>query len=402
VAGKASSQSNPVSILWLIFAGVCAPFGFNVIPALLPAIQAEFVLDQSRMQWMVSFYALTMALGQLIGGPLSDAFGRRRIFLTGLAIFICASIGASLADSYPHLLAFRFMQGIGACAALVIPRAVVRDCYAGPDAARAMALIMLALAITPALAPLVGGLMQTYFGWRAGFVACALVGATIFTLALKMHGETLPPHKRVRAGFGGVLVNYAGLFRSWRFCAYAFAFSLLNCSFIGFFVIGPTYLTRAFGMTPMGVSFAMLAGYIGFAIGNMLAARHVRRAGVDRLLSYGLAFGLAGSLLLAVVAYRQPVAGWMLLAICIQSFGTGLSFPTGIAGATAVFPERAGTASAMTGAIQLGSGALFAVVSGAIDDGTLKPLAWSSLVLCAGAAVCVWPLWRRREPVGGR
>jgi DHA1 family bicyclomycin/chloramphenicol resistance-like MFS transporter len=92
----------------------------------------------------------------------------------------------------------------------------------------------------------------------------------------------------------------------------------------------------------------------------------------------------------------------MLLAICIQSFGTGLSFPTGIAGATAVFPERAGTASAMTGAIQLGSGALFAVVSGAIDDGTLKPLAWSSLVLCAGAAVCVWPLWRRREPVGGR
>ena len=386
---------------WLIVAGVAAPFGFNVIPALLPAIQAEFVLDPGHMQWMVSIYSFTLALGQLIAGPLSDAFGRRVILLAGLAIFVGASIGAALADSYSCLLACRFLQGLGGCVTLMIPRAAVRDRYAGPDAARAMAMVMISMSLTPAIAPLVGGMLQTWFGWRAGFFACAVLGAVLLVLGHRLHGETLPPASRVRARLGETLGNYAALFRAWRFCAYAFGFSLLNCSFIGFFVIGPGFLTRSFGMTPVGISLAMLAAYGGFAAGNFLAARHVRRAGVDRLLAFGLAFGCAGTLSLLVLA-GQAHWEWILAALALQSFGTGLAFATGIAGATAVYPERAGTAAALVGAIQLLTGALFAVLSGALDDGSLKPLAWSSLVLCAGAAACIWPLWRRREAVGVR
>ncbi len=386
---------------WLIVAGVGAPFGFNVIPALLPAIQAEFALDPGRMQWMVSIYAFTMALGQLVAGPLSDAFGRRIILLAGLAIFVGASIGAALADSYSHLLACRFLQGLGGCVTLMIPRAAVRDRFAGPDAARAMAMIMISMSLTPAIAPLVGGLLQTWFGWRSGFYACAVVGGVLLVLGYRLHGETLPAASRVRARLGATLRSYAALFASWKFCAYAFGFSLLNCSFIGFFVIGPAFLTRSFGMTPIGISLAMLAAYGGFAAGNFLAARHVRRAGVDRLLAFGLAFGCAGTLLL-IVATGRAGWEWVQAAIAVQSFGTGLAFAAGIAGATAVYPERAGTASALVGAVQLLTGALFAVVSGAIDDGSLKPLAWSSVVLCAGAAACIWPLWRRREAVGVR
>ncbi len=386
---------------WLIVAGVGAPFGFNVIPALLPAIQAEFALDPGRMQWMVSIYAFTMAIGQLIAGPLSDAFGRRIILLSGLAIFVCASVGAAFADSYSQLLISRFLQGLGGCVTLMIPRAAVRDRYGGPDAARAMAMIMISLSVTPAVAPLIGGILQTWLGWRAGFYACAVVGGVLLVLGHRLHGETLPPAKRVRVRLADTLRSYATLFAAWRFCAYAFGFSLLNCSFIGFMVVGPGFLTRSFGMTPVGISTAMLAAYGGFAAGNFLAARHIRRLGVDRLLAFGLAFGCTGTWLLIVLA-GQTHWEWMLAAIGVQSFGTGLAFAAGIAGATAVYPERAGTASALVGAVQLLTGELFAVVSGALDDGSLKPLAWSSVVLCAGAAACIWPLWRRRQAVGVR
>lgn len=401
LAANSNLTPRQISIVWLMFAGACPPFGFNIIPALLPAIQSEFALDQSRMQWMVSFYALTMGVGQLVYGPLSDAYGRRRVLLLGLAIFVLASIGATLADSYAHLLAFRFLQGIGACAALVVPRAVVRDCFSGAEAARAMALVTIPISIVPIIAPVIGGLLQTWSGWRAGFAACAVVGACLFTVALRAHHETLAPARRVSIRPGYVLRSYAGLFLSWRFCAYALAYSSLNCTFIGFFVIGPSYLSQVFGMTPIGISLAMLATYLGFTAGNLLAVRHVRRAGVDRLLAWGFAFGLGGTLLLLAVA-SQPVLWWMLLAVAIQSFGTGLAFSTGIAGATSVDPARAGTASALTGAIQMVTAALFAVVSGVIYDGTLVPFAWGSVALCAVAAACIWPLWRRRVPVGRR
>jgi DHA1 family bicyclomycin/chloramphenicol resistance-like MFS transporter len=198
-----------------------------------------------------------------------------------------------------------------------------------------------------------------------------------------------------------VLRGYAGLFTSWRFCAYSLSFSLLNCAFIGFFVIGPGHLTHAFGMTPIGVALAMLFAYLGFAAGNLLAVRHVRRAGVDRLLAYGVAFGTGGTLML-VAAVSLPGVWWMLVAVAIQSFGTGLAFSTGIAGATSVDPARGGTASALTGAIQMITAALFAILSGWTYDGTLGPLAWSGIALCAGAAVCIWPLWQRRTPVSAR
>ena len=384
--------------MWLIFAGTCAPFGYNVVAALLPAIRVEFDIDQSRMQWMVSVYSLTLALGQLIGGPLADMFGRRRIFLVGVLVFTLGSVGAALAADFTQLLACRVVQGLGACVTLVIPRAVVRDRYTGADAAHAMALIMISLSVTPAVAPLVGGAMLAWFGWRAGFLSCAVVGALLVAFAFRLHGETHASDKRVAISLSGMLTGYGTVLRSWRFCAYALSFSLLNCCFIGFFLIGPGMLTRSYGMTPVMVSVAMLAPYLGFGAGNLLAAGYVRRAGVDRILALGLASTLAGTLVLAAGA-GHPALWWLLGGLFAQSLGIGLTFPVGIAGATAVFPQRAGTASALVGAVQMLCGAAFAILAGFIDDGSVRPLAWAGLALCAVSAVCIWPLYRRREAI---
>ena len=397
-ASTSGPNLRPVSIVWLMFAGVCAPFGYNVIATLLPAIRVEFSLDQSRMQWMVSIFSFTLALGQLISGPLADMFGRRRIFLVGVLIFTLGSLGAACAADFTQLLAYRVVQGLGACVTLVIPRAVVRDRYSGADAAHAMALITISFSVTPAVAPVVGGVLQAWFGWRAGFVGCAVIGALLLAFAYRLHGETHAADRRVRVSLPGMLTGYGNLLRSWRFCAYALSFSLLNCCFIGFFVIGPGFLTHAYGMTPVAAATAMLAPYVGFAAGNLMAAGFVRRAGVERILAAGLAFTLTGTLTLMAGADSQILA-WLLGALFMQSLGIGLTFPVGIAGATSVFPERAGTASALVGAVQMLCGALFAIVAGIIDDGSLRPLARADLLLCLISAACIWPLYRRRGPI---
>ena len=392
------SHRPAVGIVWLIVAGTAAPFAFNVIAALLPAVQAQFGLGEAQLQWMVSIYAFTLGAAQLVVGPLADAWGRRRILLGGLVVFALAGLGAALASSYAQLLACRVLQGIGGCAALVVPRTAVRDTHQGLEAARAMALIMISLAVTPAVSPLVGGLLLAAWNWRAGFFACALLGAGLFVAALRLHGETLPPERRVPLRAGTVLAGYVQVSGSMRFWAYSLSFSFSNSCFIGFLVVGPSYLTRTFGLTPIGVALAMLAGYLGFGLGNMLTARTVRRFGVERILWTGIAIGCAGTLILLVAAPLRSLAP-LLTAIAVQSVGIGLAFPAGIAGATGVFPERAGTASALVGATQLVTGALFALIAGALADGSLMPLAWS----CAGVsllalawALPVWPT--RRAP----
>lgn len=394
-AGAAASGAR-VSIVWLVFAGVCSPLGFNVTPALLPPIQAEFALGTDRMQWMVSLYSLTLGLGQLLGGPLADALGRRGVLLAGLAIFIAGSAAAALAPTYEALLAARLAQGLGACATLVIPRATVRDTQSGSDAARAMAMVMLSLAFTPPLAPLFGALIETWFGWRAAFVACALVGVATFAGALRLHAETLPRERRIPLRGLPLAYGYVMLFRSWRFCAYACSFSLLNCSFIGLMVVGPSYFARAHGLSSNGIALAMLAAYLGFTFGNFAAARRVRRAGVDRLIAAGVFTCTLGSVAL-FAALAAGSLSFMLFALFLQALGTGFAFSPGIAGATATLPERAGTAAAMTGAIQLGGGAVFAFATGALDDGTLLPHAWACLAACTVAGLLAWPLWRGRQ-----
>lgn len=397
-----SSHAAPViSIRWLIVAGACAPFGFNVVGPLLPFVRAEFGLPAGSMQALVSMYAFTMAFGQLFGGPLSDAYGRRRVIIAGLGLFTLASLGATFAPTWHALLAFRLLQGLGACMSLVVPRAAVRDRYAGPDAARAMALVMISLAVTPALAPLVGGILQTAYGWRAGFAACVVVGSVLFAGALRLHHETLPREKRVRAHPVAVLQGYAALMANARFMAYTLGFSLLNCSFIGFFVAGPIYLSAHHGFSAIGVALTMLAAYLGFAAGNQISARQVRRAGVDRLIMIGVVSNATGTALLCVAAALDLLFP-ILLGVAVQSFGTGLAFATGIAGATSVDLKRIGSASALTGAFQLGTGAVYALVTGLTYNDTLVPMAVSSLVLCLVAAGFVIPLWRRRAPLGTR
>lgn len=363
-----------VSILWLTFAGASSPFGFNFIGPVLPAIQLAFAIEPSQVQWLVSVYSLMLGLGQLVMGPISDAYGRRGVLLVGLAMTTLGSLGAMLAQSFEQLLWCRFLQGFGACTSLVVPRAVVRDIYTrADDVARAIAIITIALSVTPGIAPLIAGALLSWFSWRSGFAAFALLGAVSLALALRHHPETLVTEKRAPLHPWLLLKAYVNIGASLRFWSYTVTYSLLNTGVIGFLVLGPAALGHLYGYGAWGMAVGLLTVYAGFACGNLYAARHIRRTGVNRMFGAGIVVGTIGALAFLAAAHWVDSIALVMLPLFVNAVGNGLAFPSGIAGAVALNPTRAGTAAALVGATQLTLCALVAVLCGAVADGSLRP-----------------------------
>jgi len=387
-----------VSILWLTFAGASSPFGFNFIGPVLPALQAEFALPAAQVQWLVSVYSLMLGLGQLLMGPISDAYGRRRVLLGGLMLMTLGSLGAMLAQSFEQVLWCRFLQGLGACTSLVVPRAVVRDIYSrADDVARAIAIITIALSVTPAVAPLIAGALLSWFSWRSGFAACAVLGAVSLLLALRHHPETLEHEKRAPLRPLGLIRAYLQIGGSLRFFSYTFTYSLLNTGVIGFLVVGPATLAKMYGYAAWGMAVALLTVYAGFACGNLYAARHIKRTGVNRMLATGIAVGLVGAFGFLATAHFATSIVAVMLPLFMNSVGNGLAFPSGIAGAVGLNPTRAGTAAALVGATQLTLCAGVAVICGAVADGSMRPLAWMVIIAALLAFLCSLPVFLARK-----
>lgn len=387
-AASGAVEAKDVSLAWLTFAGICAPLGFNFIGPLLPAMQAHFHTAPSQTQGLVSAYALALGMGQLITGPMADAWGRRVVLLGGLVLYTLAAFAAALADDFENVLWLRGLQAVGACTCLVVPRAAARDLYSGLEAARAIAIVTIALSLTPALAPILGGLLLIWFDWRSGFVACVVMGTATLLLALRFHPETLPAARRIPLHPVTLMRTYARIAGNWRFHCYVLTYSLLNCCFIGFLVTAPAILTRTHGLSAWGIALLLLCVYLGFALGNLYAARSVRRTGVDRMISYGIAISLIGSVLLLPGVHWGGLLG-IAVPLFINCVGNGLSFPTGIAGAVNLTPDRAGTAAALVSGIQLMMGAAFAWFCGTITGGDLMPFSWA----CLGASIAGLLTW---------
>ena len=398
-ASSPRPQAPAVSIVWLTFAGASSPYCFNFIGPVLPALQEAFALAATQTQWLVSVYSLMLGLGQLVMGPLSDAWGRRRVLIGGLILMTLGSVGAMLAQSFEQVLWCRVLQGFGACASLVVPRAVVRDIYTKPDeVARAIAIITIALSVTPGLAPLLTGALLSWFSWRVSFATCAVLGIVTLALALRHHPETLAQEKRASLHPLALLKTYMQIGGSLRFFGYTLAYSMLNAGVIGFLVLGPAVLARQYGYQAWGMAVGILVVYAGFACGNLYAVRHIRRTGVNRMLRAGLVAGLSGALLFLLginVSHSIVVA---MVPLFINSVGNGLAFPAGIAGAVALNPNRAGTAAALVGATQLSLCAVIAILAGWLADGTFAPLAWVVLGAAVCAVLCAVPVYVRRAP----
>jgi MFS transporter, DHA1 family, multidrug resistance protein len=358
------------------------PFAIDMYLPALPSIGSDLGAGTAAVQMSLLMFFLAMGAGQLIVGPISDMMGRKAPLYVGLGLFALSGIGAALAPSIEWLIAFRFFQGLGASASMVIPRAIVRDLHTGAEAAKLMSLLMLVFSVSPILAPLTGSLVIETLGWRAVF--WAVTGASLIAVLLvaKAMQETRPPERRVHSSLAGSLAGYRFLLRDRHFIGLVLIAGFGISSFFIYLSSSSFVLIDHYGLSPTVYSLFFSVNAVAFIGSSQLTGLMTRRFGLKRVVRVAVT-GFAATMLLLLAVTASGIDRLDVLAsFLFIGYGfLGLVIPTTSVLAMDAHGEIAGTASALMGTLQFATGAVAMVVAGAFFDGT-------SLPMVAGIAIC--------------
>jgi MFS transporter, DHA1 family, multidrug resistance protein len=375
---------------WVLMLGTIIAIGPMTIDMYLPALptlQAHFGVDTAAVQFTLAIYFVGLAIGQLLYGPVADRFGRRRPLLIGLALYTVASAICAAAPTIEVLSAARLLQALGGCAGLVITRAMVRDRFEPHDSARIYASLVLVMGMAPMLAPLVGGHLLGWSGWRSIFVALAVFGLLCWTLAYFGLAETLAA-RSAPIRLGRVLRGYGGLLAHRMFMGYALAAGFASAGMFSYISGAPFVFIEVFGIPAQHFGWLFGANAAGFVAVSQLNHRLLRRWTPDRLLRGALAAYAGFSLVIVLMAATGSGGLWgvaLPLFACVSSLG--LIFPNTTAMAMAPFGTQAGLAAAAMGTLQFSAAAVGGAAVGQLHDGTPLPMAVVISVCALLAAV---------------
>jgi DHA1 family bicyclomycin/chloramphenicol resistance-like MFS transporter len=390
VTGPAGLRVPIVLSTLLAFASISTDLYLPALPTMTAALHAE----AGTVALTIAGYLAGFSAGQLLWGPVGDRFGRRGPVAIGLVLFVIGSAGCALSATAWQMIGWRVVQAVGACAGVVLARAMVRDLYPRDRAAQMLSTLMTVMAIAPLVGPLAGGQILAFAGWRAIFWTLVAVGlatlAALFTLP-----ETLPREQRNGEGLARAFANYGVLLRHRALLGYAGACGFLYGGLFANVAGTPFAYITFYRVSPQlyGVLFAL--GIVGIMATNLINACVVARVGGDRLLR-----GAAGVAAFAGVALAVTSrTGWGGLAGLVAPLfvfisTTGFIIANAIVGALATAPRRAGAVSALVGAAQFGAGVIGAALVGAFADGTPWPMGWVIALAGLGTAACAWLLPR--------
>jgi len=326
----------------------------------LPAIAEDLETTLSAAQKLLPAYLAAFAIAQLVVGPMSDAMGRRPIIIAGMVLFTLASIGAALAPTIDLLLVARAVQACGACATMVVARAMIRDTAEGAAAARAMSWLAIAMAVGPSAAPFIGGQIVSWLDWRACFLVTALVaGLTAVGVYIRLK-ETLPPGRRRAPRTGEQLVTYLRLFGNPVFVGYSLIVSFASGAMQAFLTASPIVLIVLMDVPPANYGICVMAMPMVYMVGSFTAGQLTRFVPVDRIILGGSIFSASGGVLQVLfgLGLFGPVGPLEVLgAFAVSNLGTGLVLACCYAQAlNTVSPSYAGAASALSGFLHMGWG----------------------------------------------
>lgn len=365
------------------------PFAIDMYLPALPTIGKGLGASPGAVQASLIVFFVALGLGQVIYGPVSDMTGRKPPLYFGLVLFAIGSIGCALAPTIEWLIALRFVQGLGACAGMVVPRAIVRDLHTGTEAARLMSLLMLVFSVSPILAPLTGSVLIDNFGWRAVFWAVTVAAGFALALLSTSLTETRPPEERVGSSVASALGAYGVLLRDPHFIGLSLIGGFGVASFFAYLANSSFVLIDHYGLTPRQYSVAFAANAASFIGVSQLTGRFGERFGLARMVRWAVTAYAA----IMVLALGMQLAGLqglaLLLALLFAGYGfLGLVIPATMVLSMEAHGAIAGTASALGGTLHFAAGILVMALLSPFANGNPVPMLWG----IAGSATLAFGL----------
>ncbi|GAA3249061.1 multidrug effflux MFS transporter [Pseudonocardia petroleophila] len=341
------------------------------LPA-LPTITAEFLTTSATVQLTLTGTLIGLALGQLMIGPLSDAFGRKRPLLFGTGLHVLASVLCVIAPNVAVLGGLRVLQGVGAAAGAVIALAIVRDLYTGRPAATMLSRLILVMGVAPVVAPTLGGALLSVTSWRGVFAALAVYGLVLVPIAYRLLPETLPPARRRTAGVAGTFRDYGALFGDRAFVGLVIVAGLAMSALLGY-VSGSSFVfQQQYGLDQQQFGLVFGSGAIWLIAATQANPVLLRWFDPRQILTAAVAAGaVAGAVLVTVAATGAGGLVGLLVAMWVVLFTVGFALPNAPAVALSRHGEAAGTAAALLGAVQFGIGAVISPVVGVLGNDAL-------------------------------
>ena len=329
-----------------------------------------------EVQQTLTAYLLPFAVMALWHGAISDALGRRRVILVTLALFGLSLFGCLFATRIEHLWVLRALQGMSAGAGIVIGRAIVRDLYDGAAAQRLMSHITMMFALAPAIAPVIGGRLQSWFGWRSVFGFLVILTLLLWVACWRLLPETLPLERRQPLRADYLARTYWKVLTS---PAFLFACGALALNFAGFFIYimsAPVFLMRHMGVTETEFLWLFGPAMAGLLCGSWLSGRLAGKLSMQQTVIYGYGvMGLAALANIVLNLWLPPALPWNVIPIFVYTFGLSLAMPCLTLMALDPFPQQRGLAASCQMFLQSGANALVA--------GVLAPLLWGSTLTMA-------------------
>jgi MFS transporter, DHA1 family, multidrug resistance protein len=341
----------------------------------LPQIVTALSTTVAGAQGTLSFFLFGFAAGQIFYGPLSDRLGRKPVLLGGLVIFLVATVICAVSTSIEMLTAARFLQALGASGPIVLGRAIVRDLYEGSRAGKELARMGMIMGLVPAVAPVLGGLLQTQFGWRSTFWTTLALGAALAAAAILMLPETIRTRSREPLSFMSILRGFRSLLNVHAFRTYA-ALVALTYSGLFAFISGSSFvLNSVYGLNPVEFGFSFSFGVLGFISGTIMAQRLVASRGIDGVIGLGvICLAGGGIIMLAGVLIGTGSSLEITVPMALYAAGVGLVQPQAQAAGMMPFPDRAGAASSFMGLCQMSCAAFVGAGIGQLLKGSAWPL----------------------------
>jgi MFS transporter, DHA1 family, multidrug resistance protein len=352
------------------------PLAMDIYLASMPSMTQALQTTPESVQLTLSVYMYGWGVAQLVAGPLSDRFGRRRSLLAGLGVFVIASLVCALARNIETLIAARAVQALAMATVVVVPRAVVRDLHAGDRAAHMLSAMGIVLGIAPIVAPVIGSHLHIWFGWQSTFLFVAAYGALLLVGVAIGLPETLRMRNPRATHVRTLLRNFARLLRSRRYVGYLLTASFTSAGLFAFLAGSSFVFVRVMGHGEEAFGYLFGAVMLGNITGAMLASRLVRRLGIDRLIE-------RASVLMLIAGVSVTALAWSgithPLAVVVPMFAymaaLMMTLPQAMAGGLTPYPEMAGAAASLLHVCQFIIASTAALIVGLTFDGTQRPMA---------------------------